>query len=83
MTVVSLVVFIFCVVYGVKHVGNIGKGVSIAAVLALVMQIASVILAIRSRKEREIFMVLPNFALVFSCLAVLPWLYIYINGLMA
>ena len=82
MTVVSFIMFIICVFNGVKTVGNIGRGVSIAAVTAFVLQIVSVIIAFRSRREKEIFMVLPNFALAFSGLGVLLWLYIYINGLM-
>ncbi len=82
MTVVSLLLFVVCIFHGVITRGNIGRGISIAAVTAFVLQIVSVIVAIRSRREKEIFMVLPNFALGFSGLAVLPWLYIYINGFM-
>ena len=83
MSTVSLIVFIICIVNGVKNAGVIGKAISIIAVFAFVMQIISIILAIRSRREREIFMVLPNFALGFACLAMLPWCYVYISGLMS
>ena len=79
-SVVSLIVLVCCISAGVKGMGHIDKGVCIAAVFAFVMQIVSVVIAFRSRMERDIFMVLPNFALGFSCLAVLPWLYVYVTG---
>jgi len=81
-SVVSLIVFIICIVEGVKGAGVIGKGVSVAAVFAFLIQIVSIFIAIRSRKEKDIFMVLPNFALGFSCLAMLPWFYVYVCGVM-
>ena len=81
LSAVSLIVFVVCLAVCVKNSGVIGRAVSIAAVSAFIAQIVSVIIAVRARKEKEIFMAMPNFALGFSLAAMLPWFYVYICGL--
>ncbi len=81
MGIISLVSLLFCILYAYILAGEIPRIMVMAGVLSVILGCVAFFESIRSRRDPDVFMTLPNVALVVSAIASLLWILIYIRGL--
>lgn len=78
--IASILVLFICIAlaYGLK--GEVPKPAVVFAVLAVIFSGVAVLLAVQSRKNKQVFMTLPNVSLVVGILGLVLWIVVYILG---
>ena len=80
MGILSLISLVVCIVLSFLLSGVIPKTMAAAATVSFVMAVIALIVAIKSRKSDDVFMTLPNTALIFGIISAVLWFAVYILG---